>query len=85
MDIRISLICANDEFCSFDDEVEDMFNIKFNFSAPDEHVGDVEQENRTLKERIRAEYHHLPFKVIPRKMIRALILWHIAVSTGGYL
>ena len=53
--------------------MEEDWELEFNFAAPDEHVPDIERENRVLKERFRAEYHHLPFKVIPRQMIRALI------------
>ena len=34
---------------------------------------DFERENRTLQERFRAEYHRLPFKVLPNQMIWALI------------
>ena len=53
--------------------MEDEYELKFNFSAPDEHVLDIERENRVLQERFRAEYHQLPFKVLPKQMIRALI------------
>ena len=53
--------------------MEDEYDLEFNFPAPDKHVPDIERENRTLQERFRAEYHRLPFKVLPKQMIRALI------------
>jgi Zinc knuckle len=43
--------------------------ITLNTAAPDEHVGDIERYNRTIKERVRAMYNSLPFERIPHRMV----------------
>jgi hypothetical protein len=40
-------------------------------------VPDVERNNRTIKERIRAAYHRLPYKALPRIMIRYLAMYQV--------
>ena len=47
---------------------------KYNFCNPDEHVPDVERENRTLGEHFRTEYHRLTFNNLPLQLIRTLIV-----------
>ena len=71
----ILIIHADNEFRAVkkltkDEDVE----IEYNFCNPDEHVPDIERENRTLEERFRTEYHRLSFNNLPVQMIRALIL-----------
>ena len=53
--------------------MDEKFKISFNFSAPDEHVGDIERSNRVLGERYRCEYHRSPFDLLPRQLIRGLM------------
>ena len=65
-DIMVSMIRADNEFRPIEEEMEKDCELDFNFAAPDEHVPDIERENRVLQERFRAEYHHLPFKLIPK-------------------
>ena len=50
--------------------MEKRWELECNFAAPDEHVPDAERLNRTIQDRFRVKYHHLPFKVLPRAMIR---------------
>ena len=69
-DVRITMIHADNEFRSIEDEIKEDLKIPFNFANPDEHVGDIERENRVLEERFRVEYHRLPFLIFPRQMIR---------------
>jgi hypothetical protein len=45
-----------------------------NFTNAQDHVPETEQNNRTIKERIRAAYHRLPYKAIPRIMINYLAM-----------
>ena len=45
-----------------------------NFSLPGAHVPDIERANRTLQERFRVKLYRLPFKLIPRTMIKYLAL-----------
>jgi hypothetical protein len=40
-----------------------------NFTNAQDHVPEAERNNRTIKERIRAAYHRLLYKAIPRIMI----------------
>ena len=47
-------------------------DIKMNFANAQDHVPEAERNNRTIKERIRAAYHRLPYKAITRIMIRYL-------------
>ena len=72
-DVTIKMIHADNEFRAIEEEMEDDFDVEFNFAAPYEHVPDIKQENRTIQESFRAEYHRLPFKVLPKQMILALI------------
>ena len=55
------------------DNVKDSMNIRMNYCNPDEHVPQVERSIRVIKERCRTHYHRMPFKTIPRMMIRALV------------
>jgi len=45
-----------------------------NISNPGHHVPEAEQNNRTIKERIRATFHRLPYKAIPGKIVRYLVM-----------
>jgi len=69
---RIKTIECDGLYKSMMDEVKDSLNITMNYCNPDEHVPEVERSIRVIKERCRAHYHRLPFKLIPRIMIRAL-------------
>jgi len=40
----------------------------------DEHVPEAERNNRTIQERIRATYHHLPCTANPKVMLRYLAM-----------
>ena len=53
--------------------MDETFQIPFNFSAPDEHVGDIERSNRVLGERYWCEYHCSPFDLFPRQLICGLM------------
>jgi hypothetical protein len=44
-----------------------------NVNAADEHVGEVERSIRTVKERVRATVHGLPYKRWPREMIKGVV------------
>jgi hypothetical protein len=47
--------------------------IILNINAADEHVGEVERSIRTIKERVRATVHGLPYKRLPREMIKGVV------------
>ena len=70
-DVVVKIVHADNEFRSVKKSVEeDHDEVAFNFALPDEHVPDIERENRVLEERFCTEYHLLPFGVLPRQMIR---------------
>jgi hypothetical protein len=48
-------------------------DITFNFTNPDEHVPEIERINQLLKERIQSVYHRLPYKQLPRLMLKILV------------
>ena len=45
-----------------------------NHANPGDHATEIDRNNRTVKERYRAQYHRLPFQNIPKVMIRYLDL-----------
>ena len=49
----VKMIHADNEFRSIEEEMEEDWELEFNFAAPDEHVPDIEREDRVLKERFR--------------------------------
>jgi Reverse transcriptase (RNA-dependent DNA polymerase)/Zinc knuckle len=44
-----------------------------NINAADEHVGEVERSIRTIKERVRGALHGLPYKRLPKEMIKGAV------------
>ncbi len=70
----ITDIHADPEFNPLLNKVCDELNIRLNPTAKGEHVPEAERNNRTIEERIRAAYHRLPFKAIPKLMLRTLML-----------
>jgi hypothetical protein len=51
-------------------EVSDTLDVEMNCTSRGEHLPEAERNNRTIGERIRATYHNLPYKAIPRIMLR---------------
>ena len=52
-------------------------NIHLDPVPPEEHVGEVERSVRTIKERVRATAHGLPFTQLPRILIRELVIFSV--------
>jgi hypothetical protein len=76
----IKTIHCNGECCGMMDKVKNNLDVKMNFMNAKDHVPEAEQNNRTSKERIRASYHRLPYKAIPRIVIR-----HMALNQANQL
>ena len=88
-DVRIMLAHADNGFRSIENKIEDALDVPYNFANPDKHVGNIEHENQVLEERFRVEYHHLPFLIFPRQMIRESLLHitfnhNLVILTEGY-
>jgi hypothetical protein len=62
------------EFRGMMEQIEDDLDVKMNFTNAQDHVPEAEQNNQTIKERIRAAYHRLPYKAIPQIMINYLAM-----------
>ena len=73
-DIYITRIHADSEFKSVFRELDETWEVNFNSSLPQEHVPDIEHENRFLKERFRAGVYCLLYKILPKSMI-----WYLAL------
>ena len=71
-DLFIQLIHCDGEYKQLIEPDQDKLNATMNFASPGDHVPEAERNNRTIKERIRAPFHRLPYKAMPRVMIRYL-------------
>jgi hypothetical protein len=56
---------------------EQITPVSFNVMAADAHVGEVEQSIRTIKERNRTTINGLPFKMLPRIMVREVVKYSV--------
>jgi hypothetical protein len=70
----IRTLHCDGEFRGMMEQVEDDLDVKINFTNAQDHVPEAERNNGTIKERIRAAYHRLPYKAIPRIMINYLAM-----------
>ena len=59
--------------------VNELLPIRLNLTAHDDHVGEVERSIRTIKERVRADVHSMPFNRLPRLLIIELVRRSILV------
>jgi ubiquinone biosynthesis protein COQ9 len=56
------------------EKVENDLDVNMSFTNALDHVPEAEWNNQMIKERIRAAYHRLPYKAIPRIMIHFLAM-----------
>jgi hypothetical protein len=68
----VKTIICDGEFRTLMDEVSDTMDIEMNYTTRGEHVPEAERNNRTIGERIRTAYHNLPYKMIPKIMLKYL-------------
>ena len=47
--------------------------IKMNYSNAQEHVSRTERNNSTIRERVRASYYQIPYKNLPRILVKYMI------------
>jgi predicted RNA-binding protein len=73
----IKEIHCDGEFRSMMERVNDNLDVKMNFTNAQDHVPEAERNNQTIKERIRAAHHRLPYKALPRIMIRYLAMYQV--------
>jgi hypothetical protein len=70
----VKRIHCDQEFEPLMDPVKDKLDINMNYTVTDEHVPEAERNNRVIAERIRAAYHNLPYKTMPRLMWKRLAM-----------
>jgi hypothetical protein len=71
---NITTILCDQEFKPIMDLVNDELGVAMNYTTTDEHVPEAERNNRTIAERIRCAYHNLPYKAMPKVMLRYLAM-----------
>ena len=74
---QIHTLKADNEFKQTLSSMEDM-NINVQFSNPEDHVGEAERNNRTIKERCRIIYHKLPYDQLPKSLLIQLVYTVVA-------
>jgi hypothetical protein len=55
------------------DPLANDFGVEMKYANPQEHVPKADCSNRTIKERICTTYHRIPFKRLPRFMVKVLV------------
>ena len=55
------------------DPIRDVLELDINYANPQDHVPEAERNNRTIKERIRASYHRLPYHTLTKAMVKVLV------------
>jgi hypothetical protein len=70
---HIKTIHCDGEFRAMMEKVKDDLGVHMNFTNALDHVPEAERNNRTIKEQVWAAYHQLPYKALPRQMIRYLV------------
>jgi hypothetical protein len=73
----IKEIHCDGEFRRMMERVNDDLDVNMNFTNAQDHVPEAQRNNQTIKERIRAAYHRLPYKALPRIMIRNLAMYQV--------
>ena len=70
---RITTIRCDNEFRPLIDPLAHEFNVGMNFANLQEHVPEAEQNNRVIKERVRATYHRLPYTHLTKMLVKMLV------------
>jgi hypothetical protein len=81
----VHTILADNEFESLREEIEEC-GTQVNVTAKEEHVPEVEHQNRVIKERARAIIQTLPYKSVPKKMRIGLsyyVFWLNNIAKSG--
>ena len=70
--VKITRIDGDCEFEPMKDEVYDETRVRVNCANPGDHVGDAENNNKVIKERVRVKFQLSPYSAIPKLMIKYL-------------
>ena len=84
--LRVTVIIADNQFESMCGNIANLRAI-LSVCARDEHVPEIERFNRTIKERVRADYNVLPFPhVLPNmivEMVYSAVFWRNMFALRG--
>jgi len=69
----VSTVYSDNEWKPIFDEVKDNLGVTMIYSSAQAHVPEAERNNRTIKERIRATFHRLPYKALPHVIMQYLV------------
>ncbi len=70
---RVKTINADNAFRPLMEEVS-KYNIKMNFTSAQKHVLEAENNNRRIKERVRAVYYQFPYKHLCKALIIMMVM-----------
>ena len=70
----VSRVYCDREFKPLLTDAWEQLEIDINYTNTKYHVGEAERNNRFLKERFRTKFHYLPYKAMPRIMIKGLAI-----------
>ena len=68
------MVYCNREFKPLLNDAWEQLELTINYANTEDHVGEAERNNRFLKERFRTKFLYLPYKAIPKVMIRGLAI-----------
>ena len=71
-DYFVAVVYCDREFKSLTQEAYNRLDVIINCSNTNDHVAEAERNNRFLKERFRTKFHLLPYRALPRIMIKSL-------------
>ena len=71
-DYFVAVVYCDREFKSIIQDAYNRLDVVINCTNTNDHLAEAEQNNRFLKERFRTAFHLLPYKAIPRIMIKSL-------------
>ena len=71
---KVTTMYADNKFQVLWDFIEDEYKAWLNCTAANEHVPEAENNNKILKEQACTGYHALPFKALPHKMMKYLVI-----------
>jgi hypothetical protein len=71
---QITIINCDNEFQPLVHELQDVYNVSMYYANPQEHGPEAGRNNRVIKERFRSAFHRLPFKKVPKIMVKILAM-----------
>ena len=66
------MMYCDQEFKPLLNDAWEQLELTINYANTEDHVGEAERNNRFLMERFRTKFHYLPYKAMPRIMIKGL-------------